>query len=67
MTVVNDLVITSTIGGLVLAFNRQTGAEVWRFQGPNGVNAPITAVDNQLFIPFGIGPGVAQIVALRLP
>jgi glucose dehydrogenase len=67
VTVVNDLVVTSTIDGLVLVFNRQTGAEVWRFQGPNGINAPITAVDNQLLIPFGIGPGAAQIVSLQLP
>ena len=65
-SVVNDLVITSTIDGKVRAFNRETGSIVLEFQGPNGINAPITVVDDQLIIPFGIGPGTAQLLALRL-
>lgn len=69
ITVVNDLLFTSTLEGLILAYNRKTGAQVWQFQGPNGVNAPITAVGNQLFIPFGIGgpPGVPTLLELKLP
>ena len=30
VTVVNDLLLTSTFGGLLLAYDRATGAEVWR-------------------------------------
>jgi len=67
ITVVNDLLVTSTVNGLVLVFDRATGNELWRFQGPNGINAPITVVRDLLIVPFGIGPGVAQIVALKLP
>lgn len=65
-SVVNDLVITSTVDGKVLAFDRQSGANVLNLQGPNGINAPISVVDDQLIIPFGIGPGAAQLVALRV-
>jgi len=67
ITVVNDLLFTSTINGLVLVFDRSTGSELWRFQGPNGINAPITVAGDLVLVPFGIGPGVAQIVALKLP
>jgi outer membrane protein assembly factor BamB len=66
-TVVNDLVLTSTVSGLVLAFERRTGNEVWRFQGPNGVNATITVSGDLVIVPFGIGPGVAQIIAFKVP
>jgi alcohol dehydrogenase (cytochrome c) len=67
ITVVNDLLFTSTINGLVLVFDRRTGTELWRFQGPNGINAPITVAGDLVLVPFGIGPGTAQIVALKLP
>jgi alcohol dehydrogenase (cytochrome c) len=67
ITVVNDLLVTSTIDGLVLVFERRTGNELWRFQGPNGINAPITVAGDLVIVPFGIGPGTAQIVALKLP
>jgi outer membrane protein assembly factor BamB len=67
VTVVNDLLLTSTINGLVLVFDRRTGTELWRFQGPNGINAPITVAGDLVLVPFGIGPGTAQIVALKLP
>jgi outer membrane protein assembly factor BamB len=67
ITVVNDLLLTSTINGLVLVFDRRTGTELWRFQGPNGINAPITVAGDLVIVPFGIGPGIAQIVALKLP
>lgn len=66
VTVVNDLVITSTIGGIILAFNRETGAEVWRTQGPNGINGPITASGDELIIPFGLGPN-PLLLAYKLP
>jgi glucose dehydrogenase len=67
ITVVNDLLVTSTVNGLVLVFERSTGTELWRFQGPNGINAPITVAGDLVLAPFGIGPGVAQIIALKLP
>ncbi|MEY4512887.1 MAG: Quinoprotein ethanol dehydrogenase [Pseudomonadota bacterium] len=66
-TAVNDVLLTSTVSGLVLGFDRRTGNEVFRLQGPNGVNAPITVSGDLVIVPFGIGPGVAQIIAFTLP
>ena len=67
ITVVNDLLVTSTVNGLVLVFDRRTGSELWRFQGPNGINAPISVADDLLIVPFGIGAGTAQLIAFKLP
>jgi outer membrane protein assembly factor BamB len=65
--VVNDLLLTSTLDANLLAFNRNTGAEGWRTQLPNGSNGPITVVDNLVLVPAGIGPGASQLLALKLP
>ncbi|MET0390472.1 MAG: PQQ-binding-like beta-propeller repeat protein, partial [Polyangiales bacterium] len=55
VTVVNDLVIAPTFDSQVHAFDRNTGEEVWTWQSPVNINAPITVVDNTLLIPAGAG------------
>ena len=65
-TVVGDLVFTSIFGGLILAFDRESGEKVWEFQVPEGgINGwPAVAGDTIVF-PVGLG-AAARLVALRL-
>ena len=65
-TVVNDLVFTSVITGLILAHDRATGEIVWRHQAPGGINGWPAVAGATLVVPVGYGqPGV--LYALRLP
>ena len=65
-TVVNDLVFTSVITGLILALDRATGDIVWRHQAPGGINGWPAVAGDTLVVPVGYGqPGV--LYALRLP
>ncbi len=65
-TVVNDLVFTSVITGLILALDRATGEIVWRHQAPGGINGWPAVAGDTLVVPVGFGdPGV--LYALRLP
>lgn len=66
VTVVNDLVFTSTLIGQVYALNRVDGSIVWMHQAPLGINAPITVSGDQLLFAAGIGMGVPKLVALGL-
>ena len=65
-TVVNDLVFTSVITGLILALDRASGDIVWRHQAPGGINGWPAVAGDTLVVPVGYGqPGV--LYALRLP
>jgi outer membrane protein assembly factor BamB len=37
-TVVNDLVFTSTMSGMIYAFDKTSGDKVWEYQAPGGIN-----------------------------
>ena len=65
-TVVNDLVFTSGLSGLILALHLERGETVWASQAPGGINGwPVFAGD-MLIIPVGFGnPPV--LLALGLP
>jgi glucose dehydrogenase len=66
-TVVNDLVFTSTYDGTLYAFNKTTGAQVWKFTPPAGMSIngwPSVAKDTILF-PYGGGPH-PMLVAFKL-
>lgn len=65
VTVVNDLVITATFQGDVLAYARDTGKEVWRWKAPGGINSWMSVSGDTLVIPVGASDP-AVIVALRL-
>ena len=65
-TVVNDLVFTSLLSGLILAMDREKGSEVWRYQAPGGINGWPAFADDMLVIPVGFG-SPAVILALTLP
>lgn len=64
-TVVNDLVFTATYDGVVYAFDRESGDEVWSVQMPAGVNAWPAVAGNTIIWPAGVGK-TPQLVALRL-
>lgn len=64
-TVVNDLVFTATIDGMIYAFDALTGEEVWTYEASAGINgAPAVANDTILF-PAGMGDNPA-LIALRV-
>ena len=63
VTVVNDLVLTATYQGSVVALNRKTGAVVWKAQEPGMINGWMSVVGSEIFVPVG---SPAQLVALRL-
>ncbi|HET8932972.1 MAG TPA: PQQ-binding-like beta-propeller repeat protein [Polyangiales bacterium] len=65
VTVVNDLVITATFQGNVIAYARDTGKEVWRWKAPGGINSWMSVSGDTLVIPVGASDP-AVLVALRL-
>jgi glucose dehydrogenase len=64
-TVVNDLVLTSDANGLVMALATDSGEEIWRYQAPGGINAPLAVAGDLLLVPVGIGVETS-LIALRL-
>lgn len=65
-TVVNDLVLTSTLGGLLLAYDRATGTEVWRYEAPGIVNGWPAVVGDTIIWPIS-GTEPSELIAFRLP
>src|SRR6185295_17480085 len=65
VTVVNDWVFTATFQGNVIAYQRKTGKEVWRWTAPGGINSWMSVSGNTLVVPVGTA-SPAVIVALRL-
>ena len=64
-TVVNDLVFTSVITGVILALDRETGEIVWGHQAAGGINGWPAVAGDTILIPVGFGdPGF--LLALRL-
>ena len=65
VTVVNDLLLTSTFGGLLLAYDRATGDEVWRLDVGVNVNGSPAVVGDTIVWPIS-GGQVSRLLALRL-
>lgn len=64
-TVVNDLVFTSTFDGVIYAFLREDGTEVWRYQTEGGINAWPAVAGDMLIVPVGLA-SPPYVLALRL-
>lgn len=64
-TVVNDLVFTATFDGMVYAFKRSNGEQVWTYQAPGAVNAWPSFSGDTMLLPIGLG-GFPSLIALRL-
>ena len=54
-TVVNDLVFTTMLSGLIIALDRETGQTAWTYQAPGGINGWPAFVEDMLIIPIGFG------------
>jgi outer membrane protein assembly factor BamB len=65
VTVVNDLLFTSTFDGILLAYDRHTGAEVWRRETGRMVNGSPAVVGDTVVWPIS-GGEPSQLLALRL-
>jgi outer membrane protein assembly factor BamB len=68
-TVSNDLVLTTTFTGELIALSRQDGSVVWTAQLPAGSNATLAIVGNTLLAGAGIPLTATQhpvVVAYRL-
>lgn len=68
MTVVNDLLFTSTFFGELLALDRTTGEIVWRHQAQGATNGWPSVAGNMIIYPIGLveEPQVPHLLALRL-
>lgn len=64
-TVVNDLVIVPTFDGMIHAFSRDDGSEVWKWQAPGGIIAWPSVVGDTLIIAAGNG-NPPLLIALRI-
>jgi len=64
-TVVNDLVFTATYDGIIYAFKRDTGEQVWSYQAPAGINGWPAVVGDTIIWPAGVG-GTPSLIALKL-
>jgi outer membrane protein assembly factor BamB len=70
-TVSNDLVFTTLFQGELVAFNRSTGAIVFKQKLPNATNSPIAIAGNTVIIPAGAPKaygqsGISKIVAYAI-
>ena len=54
-TVVNDLVFTGGLDGVVRAYSTSDGTQVWTYQAGAGLNAPFAVSGDYLYVPAG-GP-----------
>ena len=72
-TVSNDLVFTTLYSGVLIAFNRATGAIVYQHKLPTSANSPIAIAGNSVLVPaggssvFGVTGGSPQLVAYTVP
>ncbi len=64
-TVVNDLVFTGTFDGMLYAFNRMTGEQLWSYQAPAGVNAWPAVAGDTIVWPIA-GTGVPSVIAFKV-
>lgn len=64
-TVVNDLVFTATMDGMIYAYDRSSGDEVWSYQAPAGINGWPAVVGDTIVWPAGMGE-TPVLLALKL-
>ncbi len=65
VTVVNDLLFTATLDGIIYAFRRSDGSVAWQWQAPGGTNAWPAVAGDMIVWPFGLGDSPA-VIALSL-
>jgi outer membrane protein assembly factor BamB len=63
-TVVNDIVFTSTLDGVIYALDRDTGEQLWTYQAAGGINGWPAVAGDFIIVPVGMGPQ-PQLIALQ--
>jgi outer membrane protein assembly factor BamB len=63
-TIANDLVLTSDENGRVYAFARASGEELWHYDAPGGIIAPLVIAGDDLIVSVGLNSGA--VIALSL-
>jgi glucose dehydrogenase/plastocyanin len=53
LVVANDVLLNAGIDGLVRAFRRSDGKQIWSFQVAAGINAPISVAGDELIVAAG--------------
>ena len=66
-TIANDLVLTADETGRVYAFARATGEELWHYDAPAGINAPLVIAGDDLLIGVGMDRGIVLALNLHAP
>jgi outer membrane protein assembly factor BamB len=64
-TVVNDVVFTADFSGMIYGFHAKTGAELFRYLAPAGINAWPAVAGDTIVWPCGSG-ATPSVIALRL-
>jgi hypothetical protein len=59
-------VFTTTFDGKVYAFNKTTGAPVWSYQAPGGINAWPAFAGDYMLLPVGLGYSFPVLMAFKL-
>jgi outer membrane protein assembly factor BamB len=65
--VINDLVLTGTIQGNLVALNRTTGKIVWTHDVGYPISGWPSVAGGLLVVPTGMVAGSGHLVAFRLP
>ena len=65
-TVVNDLVFTGTFDGMLYAFKRDTGTQVWSYKTPAGINAWPSFAGDMMVLPVAGPGGPTSIMGFKL-
>lgn len=66
-TLANDMVLTSDETGRVYAFARDSGDELWHYDAPGGINAPLVVAGDDLIVAVGMDMGLIIALSLRAP
>ncbi len=65
-TVVNDLVFTGTFDGMLYAFKRDTGKQLWSYKAPAAVNAFPAIVGDTMVWPIAGSGGPPSVIGFKL-
>jgi outer membrane protein assembly factor BamB len=64
-TVVNNVVFTATFNGMIYAFQAKTGAQLFSYQAPAGINSWPAIAGNTIVWPAGVG-GTPSLIAFHV-
>jgi outer membrane protein assembly factor BamB len=66
ITIVNNLVLTATLQGSIVALSRSSGKIVWQMQAPGGIDGWMSVAGRTIIVPVGLS-NPPTVWALQLP